>query len=847
MRLDPTGAEDAALVVAVRQKWHPRAWLAYASTGEVKGGARFMENACSRVNLLLGIRPAVGEDAVPVKDAIERGLVSGASGSPGIDVAVESSVTNLATLTIAEQITEQMIDGQESDGALLAGWGNKSFVVGECYVVGYMNPLTLAEEWLVLSAGELQVNEQARPGDSRFKVQRTPATTSGAQTSSKTSGVTAIVLPADAVIIRVWRRDAEWGDLSDSNLRACLTECEELGILSASIKAQGMSRIPANILYVADEIKPFVTTVGGNSEPETVEGGEPQLHPFLKDMIEHMTTPVRDPSSVSSTVPFLMTGPGEVNGVSARDMIFMVEVGRPLDPQVVERCRYLIERIANTVDLPSERLTGMGGANHWTAWQIDEETYRLYVAPTVDVMVSALTRKYLRSRLILSGVPREEANRYTYIADPGDLVAKPNRAENARIAHEALAINDQALRDALGFGDEDEPTPEEIVRRIVQRQTVLPADLIPLLNQILGTNYETPPAPATPGDGGGTPNVAEQPEPGPGQEGPVGTPGGAPNDGQPSDASVTAAAGRGRNSATRRLMSIDRRLRSRLLAYSEASVERAVERAGARLRTSLANARAGTPKADARALLASVPNRRVTATIGRERMAALGIEEDALMDAEIEDLHEKWDSIVEQGQEEALTVSAKRLGIETDEELAHTRERQAAGRRAGWAALSAALLAAARQALYDPTPAATLGEAADAVVTPGIVRYALSVAGGSSPVRSTAGGVKDAVTGGFAGGVATGDDVAALWGSYGQPWEGYEWVYNYAGPSPFFDHEVLGVSGPDGGGIQFSSWDDPALSTSGTDSEWLGEFFFPGDHFGCECDAVPLVPGDLSG
>ena len=284
-----------------------------------------------------------------------------------------------------------------------------------------------------------------------------------------------------------------------------------------------------------------------------------------------------------------------------------------------------------------------------------------------------------------------------------------------------------------------------------------------------------------------------------------------------------------------------------MLAYSEAAVERAVERAGARLRTGLANARAGSPRAEARALLVSVPNSRATATIGRERLAALGIAEDDLITNELDDLRDKWDSVVGDGQEEALAVSAAALGIESDVQLAHIREQQATARRAGWTALSVALLAAAHKALYDPAPGAALGEAADAAVTPGMIRLAMSVAGGSSPVQVRAGGVADAVTGGYAGGVATGDDVAALWGSYGQPWEGYEWVYNYSGPSPFFDHEVLGSSGPDGGGVQFSAWDDPALSTDGTESTWVGDFFFPGDHFGCECDAIPLVPGEQEG
>jgi hypothetical protein len=93
------------------------------------------------------------------------------------------------------------------------------------------------------------------------------------------------------------------------------------------------------------------------------------------------------------------------------------------------------------------------------------------------------------------------------------------------------------------------------------------------------------------------------------------------------------------------------------------------------------------------------------------------------------------------------------------------------------------------------------GELVQGIVTPGLIRQALAVAGGSTPVKAGGGAIRDATTGGYAGGVATGDDVEQLWGAAGQPWTGFEWSYNYDGPAPFEQHEVLGFSGPDGGGV----------------------------------------------
>ena len=148
-------------------------------------------------------------------------------------------------------------------------------------------------------------------------------------------------------------------------------------------------------------------------------------------------------------------------------------------------------------------------------------------------------------------------------------------------------------------------------------------------------------------------------------------------------------------------------------------------------------------------------------------------------------------------------------------------------------------LVVARKSIYDVAPTAVPGEVSPAIVPVSLIRGALAVAGGSSPVPTRAGGVADAVTGGYAGGVATGDDVAALWGTFGEGWTGYEWQYNYDGPSPFIQHEDLGVSA-----VRFTDWSDSVLSTAGTGAEWVGDFFFPGDHYGCQCDAVPVFPGD---
>ena len=854
MRLEVGSLSTPATVEQTRQGWHAQAWRAFDDVGEVKGGGRFMESAASRVVVALGIIPGLGEDPVALHDAAQRGLIDGAPSAPTQESAQEDPVVSVSDVETAETIVEGIVRGQEGEGALLGSWALKSFVVGEAYVVAYVDEESGEEVWLCLASDEIVKDEQAKGASSKILIRRAgPAVSS----STGTPGLTDIHLPEDAVLLRIWRRHGRFGDLSDSNLHGCLTECEELRVLDASIKATGLSRIPAGIFAVSDDVEPRPTAAEPDEDDDTEN---PVQDPLLVEIVKHMSTPIQDPGSASAAVPFILRLPSRTDaGVNARDLAFMIDTGRTLDPEVVNRCQYLRERIGATLELPSERVTGsIGDANHWSAWLIDEETYRLYVAPTLQPLFDALTIKYLRPRLIASGVDPEAASRFVLYGDPKDLTTRPNRVDNAVAGHAGLAISNEAFRTALGFGDDDAPTPEEVFLRIISRQTVLPDAVIPLLNELFGTNLIAPAA--APGDtGGGTPappggNKLPGPpvEGGEGSTGPAQGSEGSGSGGPPTTGSITrqgvtielplvAASTSQRRKAQLRLMAIDRRLRERLLVATDATVSRVVERAGAKLRSTMASGRVGTLKHEAKMEFASVSNRRLLSTVGRERIISLGVEPDDLFSAEFDDLEARWDDWLAGAEDDVVSIASKTLGVDPDgESIARYRMKADERSKAGWLFLSAALLSIARKSVFDPAPHAQLGEVSSTIVPAGVVRFALSVAGGNSPIRSSSGGVKDGSTGGYAGGFSTGDDVAALWGNAGQPWTGFEWIWNDEGQKVFEPHFVLGNSGPDGGGVQYSADDDPVLSTEGTGAEWIGDFFFIGDHDGCRCDAVPL-------
>ena len=49
-----------------------------------------------------------------------------------------------------------------------------------------------------------------------------------------------------------------------------------------------------------------------------------------------------------------------------------------------------IRRMATAMDLPNEVLLGMADTNHWTAWQIKEETFQTHIRPFVEMICNSI-------------------------------------------------------------------------------------------------------------------------------------------------------------------------------------------------------------------------------------------------------------------------------------------------------------------------------------------------------------------------------------------------------------------------------------------------------------------------
>ena len=801
----PIGDKAAAAVVKRRLEWQRETWDAYDAVGEVKYGSGYQGNAMSRLNLYVGVKPDNPEEDPPaITDQRHDDQPDGQPDPP--------ELVDAETYRVCLDTLDRLAGGTGGHGELLRELAINIAVAGECYLYGRDEPISepkrgepeelvaTREVWDVRS-----IDEVIAGTDDTIRVVDKPDAKVGEGD----------VVGDDAYLIRVWQRHARYGSLPDSMLRGVLGATEELLLMEQAARASARSRLNAGMLLVPDELE-FV-----NQRPKGDGSDAAQDDPFLTDLMDAMVTPVQDEGDASAVVPMVVKGAAEY-----LSELRHVDFTRQLDSVVLERQDAALKRIAQGMNLPVEVITGVGDVNHWTAWQIDEQTWKAHVEPLAIMLVNALTEGFLLPFLEAAGVERPE--RFVVWYDPSRLIARPNLAQAANEAHDRKVISDDAYRRARGFADEDAPSFDPSVADAIamvktdpglMRDPGLPA-LITALREARGGEGETttavevdpdPPA-EEPGDPQDDP-VPDQPD-GPGDTEPTITAAGVGEPRVPADLG-------------RRLRDIDRDLRNRIEAAADGQMRRALEKAGASLRSKARKQRAA---ADA---LNGVDNGKVAATLGPALVQSLGVDELELLEgafAPLGDRFVRWCKAAGDATLDAIPALAAEERELQERHLAELAED-------AWRWLEGQLVEHARDLLYDPEPAAPeRGEFDDVAVVPfDVIREAIARAGGVTEAQTTVAAgdrIMDAATK-SAVGIATGLLSRDLLDDAGVQTEAYEWEYGpYQRSQGFEPHVLLD-------GVVFESFTDPALAN---DHDWPDvAYFMPGDHRGCRCDVTPVL------
>lgn len=798
--------DDDAIRKIIRRRydsWQEDAWLFYDEIGEVKYALNFLANAMSKLRLFVGTRPDPDGPVVPVDPEDRTEIPPTTPENPNASALPTGISPELARSAVAELARLKSPQGGQPETMRVSALN--MLVAGEFYLLGQgrvpgANPFDTDEEWTIRSIDELV------PSGTSFRLKTTP-NDQGTE------------LDRNDYVARVHRRHGRWSEMADSNMRGVLASCEIVLMLDRMIRAIAKSRTHGGIFAVPDEVS------FGSSDATTDEAGDGESaeDAFVEEFVEWLTGAASDEGSPASVAPGLLKVKGELI-----QYLKHFPLDRKLDDKIVELRTNELIRIAQGLDIQPEQMSGMGATNHWSAWLIDDVTWRSNLEPLAVDLVNAWTTAFLLPGLIEQGFSAEEVAPLMVWYDPTPLLSRPNTSADAKDAFNSEAISGDAYRAVIGFDQSDAPDENELLLRMLMKPRGYSPELIDAIARKVFPDLEII-APPAPGSGPVRPPAGERPS----EASPVGAPPQDEGPGKPSTPPETplsvlrtqAFARRGVDVGPR-LAAVDARLWSRLEAALNVAMRQALQKAGARLR-----AKAGTLRASVK----GIPNELVAAHLGRDAVRAAGFSEDELLRESFDSLQTDFDSWTKATQQKALQIAANEGDLDESEIEALT-QRQEDDRNAAWEWLVSALVALAAARLYSPSPAAPpQGEHSDELaVPPGLIREAMARAGGADNLEPTPrGGIL--ADGGTrpAGGIGTGDLIRGVLLDAGFQEQG--WIWQWSGAlRPFEPHQDLDD-------YEFDSLDDEQLiPPAGYD--WLGvDFMVPGDHDGCGCQLIPRL------
>lgn len=262
-------------------------------------------------------------------------------------------------------------------------------------------------------------------------------------------------LPVGSTIIRIWNPHPRYSDLADGPLVAMNDICEELIILTCSLKSKILSRLAmSGILFLPTGL----TATGPPMEPSGDPTGlsdDPEVNVFIRAGMR----PINNPGSPASSMPIIIRGPDELG-----EAIRWISMDREIFEVDIKQRDELIRRVRDGLDIQVEVQSGMGDSNHWASWTIQDTHVKVEVAPEIESFCAAATRDYLWYALEAENYSPEAAREFYIAGDLTELVSRPNMAEDARQANDRGALGNEALLRYTGAQEADAMPDEEYVR-----------------------------------------------------------------------------------------------------------------------------------------------------------------------------------------------------------------------------------------------------------------------------------------------------------------------------------------------------------------------------------------------
>lgn len=413
MPIEGKAGKDAWNNTTSDDQWQTRAWYFYDAVGELRFAHNWIANAVSRATLY----------AAEVDP--ETGLVTGPTEDPRAQAAAST-----------------VLGGSDERPQLQSTMALHWQIPGETFIIVIPQGGSRPDRWIAMARTQMR----QRGGRWQFE--------------DPLTGVWTALRSQDRVI-RIWSPHPARQAHADSAMRPGNVICQEIEKASQNITARLDSRLAGNgIMWIPNEVD-FPTEDGEPADAQT----------FMKLLMDVSEAAISQPGTAAAHVPIMAQIPGEwIAAMSGAH----TDLATQMDSAVPDLRKEALIRLGNTLDMAREIATGsMAEANHWTAWQIEEGTYKIHVEPFLLKLGMTLTGEFLRPTLAAMGVT--DPDRFVLAWDITEVVARPDDTDDVKWLWDQRLVSADYTRAKFSVPDDAMPSDDELqLRRLEDAVQVAP-------------------------------------------------------------------------------------------------------------------------------------------------------------------------------------------------------------------------------------------------------------------------------------------------------------------------------------------------------------------------------------
>lgn len=406
--------------VKLNQDWQRDVWYYFDTIGEFRGPLVWIANAISQADI----------------HATELDRETGKPTGPASDSRAVAAAS-------------QVLGGAAKRAGLLRILALCWQAPGEAWVIVKPRPPLRGrpqpDEWIVLPPSK--VKTKGTGADARWE---------------HLDPKTGLDIPLDpkAYLFRVWQPHPAEPLEPDSSARPALPICREIEKCSQTLAGQLDSRLAvAGIGLIANELDLPV----GDHDTSAMA--------LMDDLLTAVETAIQTPGTAAGLVPIFVNAPAELIA-SGGAVAFVNPVSEFVSGIDDLRDKGLV-RLAGTLDMPRDVAAGtQGEANHWSAWQVEESTYKIYIEPLLKELGDAITEQWFRPALVAMGMSVEEAEGFEIGWDTTAIVARPDDRETLKMLYDNLLISDEYMLAENGVPEDARPDDAEYTRRLLEKIVV---------------------------------------------------------------------------------------------------------------------------------------------------------------------------------------------------------------------------------------------------------------------------------------------------------------------------------------------------------------------------------------